>query len=47
VAIARARGLAVPDDLRERVLSCTDTAQSEEWAERAATASSLTEIFSD
>ncbi|GAA4232631.1 hypothetical protein GCM10022254_33060 [Actinomadura meridiana] len=30
------RGIAVPNDIRERVMSCADTAQLERWAKRAA-----------
>lgn len=41
-----ARGLQVPDEIRERVQSCTDTAQLEHWGERAATADSLDDVFS-
>jgi hypothetical protein len=43
--VLAARGLPVPADIREQVLSCTDTAQLETWADRAATASSLDEVF--
>lgn len=32
----RARGIDVPDDIRERVTSCTDTEQLDRWVERAA-----------
>jgi hypothetical protein len=45
--VLAARGVTVPNDIRDQVLGCTDTAQLEAWADRAATASSLTEIFSD
>jgi hypothetical protein len=40
-----ARGLQVTDEVRERVLSCTDTAQLEVWGDRAATAASAEDIF--
>jgi hypothetical protein len=40
-----ARGLQVPDEIRERVLSCTDTAQLDHWGELAATAVSLDDVF--
>lgn len=43
--VLSARGLLVTDELRERVLSCSDTAQLEAWGERAATASTLDEVF--
>jgi hypothetical protein len=45
--VLAARGLAVPADLREHVLGCTDTARLEAWADRAVNASSLTDVFSD
>jgi hypothetical protein len=35
----------VPDAVRERINSCTDTAVLEAWASRAANATSLTDIF--
>lgn len=34
--VLEARGIAVPNDIRERVTSCTDTDQLERWAKRAA-----------
>jgi hypothetical protein len=43
--ILAARGIAVPDDVRDRVTSCTDTGQIEAWFDRAITASTLTEVF--
>jgi hypothetical protein len=43
--ILTARGFAVPDGIRERVLSCTDTAQLEAWGDLAGTAEHLEEIF--
>ena len=43
--VLSARGLSVPDQIRERVLSCTDTGQLEAWGERAATADTLDEVF--
>jgi hypothetical protein len=42
-----ARGLAVPGDVRERILGCTDTTRLEAWADRAVSATSVTEIFDD
>jgi predicted transposase YdaD len=41
-----ARGLEVPAEIRQRVLSCADTGQLEAWGDRAATAASLDEVFS-
>jgi hypothetical protein len=39
------RGLHVPVQIRDRVLSCTDPDQLEAWGDRAATARSLGEVF--
>jgi hypothetical protein len=43
--VLAARGLEVSDQIREQVLSCTDTGQLERWTDRAATASSVEEVF--
>lgn len=40
-----ARGFTVPDDIRQRIQSCTDLARLEAWGDRAVTANSLDEIF--
>jgi hypothetical protein len=40
------RGLQVPDDVRERVLSCTDLAQLDRWGDRAVTAATVEDVFS-
>jgi hypothetical protein len=45
--VLAARGLAVPSEVRERILSCTDTTRLEAWADRAVSAASITEIFED
>jgi hypothetical protein len=45
--ILATRGIAVPDDVRDRVTSCTDTTQIEAWADRAIAASTLAEVFGD
>jgi hypothetical protein len=45
--VLTARGLEVPARLRERVLSCTDLAQLEAWADKAATATSVEDVFPD
>jgi len=45
--VLTARGFAVPDEVREHVVGCTDTDQLEARADRAVTASSITDIFSD
>jgi flagellar biosynthesis/type III secretory pathway protein FliH len=44
--ILTARGLEVPTEIRQRVLSCADTSQLETWADRAATATTLDDVFS-
>ena len=43
--VLAARGLEVPAKVREQVLSCTDDSQLETWADRAATAASVKEVF--
>jgi hypothetical protein len=43
--VLAARGLQVPTNVRERVLSCTDIGQLETWADRAATATSVQQVF--
>ncbi|MFI9400569.1 hypothetical protein [Nocardia sp. NPDC052316] len=43
--ILAARGFVVPDDLRVRIESCLDTAQLEEWGDKAIAADSLDGIF--
>jgi predicted transposase YdaD len=44
--VLSARGLEVSSEIRQQVLSCTDTAQLEAWGERAATADTLDDVFS-
>jgi hypothetical protein len=39
------RGLRVPDEMRQRVLACTDTRQLETWIDRAVTAASVQDVF--
>jgi len=43
--VLSARGLRVPAEIRERVLSCADLSQLEAWGDRAATATTLDEVF--
>ena len=38
LAVLEARGLAVDDDTRARILACTDTARLHRWIKRAVTA---------
>jgi len=40
-----ARGVEVPAKVREQVLSCADISQLDIWVDRAATATSLEEVF--
>jgi hypothetical protein len=43
--VLAARGFTVPDDIRQRVQSCTDLAQLEAWGDRAVIARSVEELF--
>ena len=43
--VLQARGLEVPADVRDMVISCGDTAQLEAWFDRAITAASLDDVF--
>jgi hypothetical protein len=43
--VLAARGLEVPAKVREQILSCTDISQLDTWGDRAATATSLEEVF--
>jgi len=43
--VLSARGLQVPAEIRQRVLSCADTGQLETWGDRAATATSVDDVF--
>lgn len=45
--VLQARGLPVPDDVRRRVLSCSDLDTLSAWLERAATVASTDAVFSD
>lgn len=40
-----ARGIEVPDDARTRITECTDLDQLDGWVRRAATATSITDLF--
>ncbi|MBO2463294.1 hypothetical protein J4709_37585 [Actinomadura sp. LCR2-06] len=40
-----ARGLSVPDSVRERVTGCTDTDQLERWVRRAAVIDRAEQLF--
>jgi hypothetical protein len=45
LAVLAARGLAVPDDARDRIAACTDLDQLEGWIRRAVTAESIADLF--
>jgi hypothetical protein len=45
--IMTACGIAVPEHVRLRVTECTDTAQLEARLDRAVTATTMDEIFTD
>jgi hypothetical protein len=42
--ILDARGITVPDDVRTRITSCTDSEQLQIWARRAATAEKIEDL---
>lgn len=39
------RGVVVPDDVRDRVLECTDIGQLDTWLDRAATATAVDDVI--
>lgn len=45
LVLLSARGLAVSDDARARVLACADLATLDAWVRKAATASSLDDVW--
>jgi hypothetical protein len=45
LAVLDARGIEVPDELRERIVGCTDLEQLDTWVRRAATASTAQDLF--
>ncbi|HEX3131142.1 MAG TPA: hypothetical protein VH394_27650 [Thermoanaerobaculia bacterium] len=45
--VLRVRGIAVPDSVRERILTQKDPEQLEQWLERAAVASSLAAVLDE
>ena len=45
--ILAARKIHVDDAMRARILACTDTATLERWAEQAANATSIEQVFAD
>jgi hypothetical protein len=45
IAVLEARGLEVPDDVRERVLGSAELAELDRWIRRAAVVSAAGELF--
>jgi hypothetical protein len=45
LTVLDARGVAVPDDVREQVLACTDLAQLDTWLRRAGTATTIDDVL--
>jgi hypothetical protein len=45
IEVLTARGIAVPDDARERILSCTDLTRLGTWIRLAVTADSIDALF--
>jgi hypothetical protein len=44
LAILDARGIEVPDDLRDEVVNCTDLDRLDTWLRRAATADTIEDL---
>ncbi len=47
LAVLEARGLAVSEPLRQRILSCSDLARLDTWLARAVTATSASEVLGE
>jgi hypothetical protein len=47
ITVLEARGVAVPDAVRERVMACTDVDQLGTWLRRAVTADTTDEVVRD
>ena len=45
LAFLDARGIEIPDPVREDIISCTDLDQLDTWIRRAATANKVQELF--
>jgi len=45
LAILAARGIAIPEQTRARIVECADPDQLESWATRAATSTTVDEVF--
>ena len=47
LAVLAARGIQLPDDLREQITTCTDLDQLDTWIRRAATARTAHDLLTD
>jgi hypothetical protein len=47
LAVLKARGIEVPDPIRERILACADLEVLDGWLARAATAPSASEVIGE
>ena len=45
VRILERRGVSVPQEAREQILSCTDIATLDNWLDRALTAAAVSDLF--
>jgi hypothetical protein len=45
--VLAARDVAVPAEIRDQVLACTDIAQLDAWVSKAATAETVDEVFGE
>jgi hypothetical protein len=45
LAVLGARGVLIPDEVRVRLVECTDLEQLETWGRRAAMADSIEDVF--
>jgi hypothetical protein len=45
LGVLEARGIPVSEEARERIMTCTDVEQLDTWVRRAATATSIDELF--
>lgn len=45
LAFLAARGIEVPSDARARITGCTDLARLDSWIRRAATATTIQDLF--
>jgi hypothetical protein len=45
LAVLKARGVPVPEEIREQIVACTDVAQLDTWLHRAVTASTIDDVL--